>query len=161
MTYLKDIVYTAFICGIITAISSISKKGTMKYVKFVCAIVFLTSIIAPFINQTTDEIKFLDDLYGISSDNASDNVSIYDKSALGIIEDEICNIVKKDAAETFGCDISDFKIEMNIEETENGELSIIESRVYVSGEARFNTEEKIKKHFDKMLNCDTEVIITE
>ena len=159
MEYLRDIIFAALFCGIITSVSSISGSGTAKHVRYVCGIIFLFLIVSPFVNKTTYESEYIDGLKGITSGTKfaeTDNDLLKE-----LISREICNAAIKNASEYFEVDKSSFSISIVLKEGDAEEYSIEEATIYTSGEGDKLNKDKIKLHFEKILNCGVKVVSYE
>lgn len=157
MNYLKDIVCAALLCGIVTSISSLTSNGSGKYVRYVCALFFLCVILSPFIKDTADSMEYLNDLYDISF-SETEEYKAESRNKLDIISDEICRAVVNNTAEAFNVSSDCFAVKLYLEEYNDGSITIKKSDVTVSGAAEKTPLEKLKLHFEKILNCKVEIV---
>ena len=159
MTYLKDIIFAAVICGITTGMTQITGTKSSKYVRFICGMIFLSVLISPFAGKIIGEGDFTNDLKNISNGSS---VQVTDENAIReMISREICKAAVKNASRYFNVSENSFNMSLVMDGNFSEEYRIREATIYITSN-KYNLDRmRVKERFETILNCNVEVILNE
>lgn len=164
MNYIKEVLFAAIVCGIISRLSPESITGGGKLVRYAAALAFLCVLAMPF----SQKLSALSDLIsGIG--NVEDTAAVEDganeadasQSGIGIISREICRAAANAAAEHFSVPADTFELRVRFEGTDGGELSIAEATVYMRETSGVPDGGEAEAFFSDIFNCEVEVVKDE
>ena len=158
MTYIKEIIFTSIICGIVTGLSTTGNSKTAKYVKYAASLAFLCVLFSPLINKSLTYEGLAQDLLNIANTETTDMVENREEIGLALISNEICKAVIDDASDKFGVPTDCLSMSIAIGYNGSNEYAIQEAKVYVKSQKLLNIKSEVKEYFDNMLNCNVEVI---
>lgn len=158
MNYLKEIIFTAIVCGIMAGLADLGKNSSGKFIKFVCSLAFMCVLLSPFFDNSDLSISVNEYLekFSVSDDSVTDDNTV----EIGLISDEICKAAASNAAEKFSVPADNFSIKIIIEDIKD-DPRIKEVTVYISGQALHIDTTLLKKHFSSIFECPVEVIKDE
>ncbi len=155
MSYLKEIVFCALICGFITKLSVKRENGSGKYVSYVATLVFILVIISPLIGNKEAISDILDSISEIGNiENGTEGE--YEGDPIEIISREICKAAANKAADRFSVPSDSFSFKMGLAVSDDGDVSIKSITVYFSGEGISETE--LEYYFFSLFSCPVEVV---
>ena len=166
MSYLREVVFAALVCGILVRLAPGDKTGSGKYVKYAASLAFLCILVSPAIKALGEA----PDIIGSIADSAeTDDEESSEESkdegrfsgSLDMVASEICKAAAQAVAEHFSVPAEDFKIKIIIDISDSGEYSIREASVYPSGSAADVEKRVLEAYFHKILGCPAEVITDE
>lgn len=155
MSYLKEVIFAAIICGILTRLPPGGKSA--KYVKYIASLAFLCVLSAPVIDAVENIPDFIDGLTDIGNLGGSEEKAELNGN-LEILSSEICKAAVKNAAEEFNVKEEELSLKLIIDEKDSGEISLREVTVYPTGDVAKIAESALKSYFEKILECPAEVV---
>lgn len=156
MTYIKEIIFTSIICGIVTGMAALGKSSSTKYVKFAASLAFLCVLVSPLFDGSASFEKLESDIRELTDiTNTTDDSDDYANS-LDIISREICKAAVKKASEDLG--LSPDNISMSLVLFNDSEkYSIKECEIYIAAETEKINVTELENYFTRLLSCNVEV----
>lgn len=161
MNYIKEIIFTAILCGIVTGLGTSKTSNTAKYVKFASSLAFLCVLLSPLMSKNIIHDSFSDNLINIAGSDALVETQKEDDLGLQLISNEICRAAINSAAEKYGVPTDHFSMNITIKDNSVNDYAIESAKVYVKNKALQDLKSDIQSYFEKILNCDAEVLILE
>lgn len=160
MNYIKEVLFAAIVCGIISRLAPDSETGGGRLVRYAAVIAFLCVLAMPFTQKLSALSDFVSGILEIEDAAVTDveaNGSETPKSTIEIISQEICKAAGKAAAEHFSVSADAFKLRLRLKGSDSSELRISEATVYLSADSGISDIVAVEDYFSDILSCEVEV----
>lgn len=164
MTYIKEIIFSAIVCGFLSELSPGKERKSGKIFKYIVSIVFLLILLSPLINIIKDLPKNLTENELNYNENSHVGETIgnikeeYTKS-FEVISAEICKTTAKMAADNFKVSENDFNLKLLVDVSDENKYQIKEIAVYPTGNAAKIKKEDLVKYFKSILHCEVKIVL--
>ncbi len=163
MSYIKEVLFAAIVCGIISRLSPESATGGGKLVRYAASLAFLCVLVMPFSQKLSALSELISGISNIEDTAAENGANEADapQSGIEIISREICRAAANAAAEHFSVPADTFELRLKIAGADGDELCIAEASVYMRETADVPDRDEAEAFFSEILNCEAEVVIDE